>query len=328
MEKKKTILLIFLLVLALFACICLFCLMLGKDILSWQTLMRNFLYNSPFFGVMGVMDYAVFHYLKRESDGYSISYIKGLLVALVGTPTLLAVLCVPMSAILPVNLSFRYNILPATLCNSIITLFIGIFLYDKQQADNQQQMLKMERDKLRYQFEALKNQINPHFLFNSLNVLASLAYHDADKTNLFAKKLAEVYRYLIVTRDRQTVELAEELQFVEAYLYLERIRFGKALQVTITDNHTCKMVSVIPASLQMLVENAVKHNISTLKSPLQIHIAIDDKVVRVSNNLQLRSYTIKNGVGLENLRRQYRLQGKDIFVTKSDTEFVVELPFI
>lgn len=328
MKKKKTLLFVLLLVLALLASISMFCLMLGKGNLSWQMLMRNFLYNSPFFLVMGMMDYAIFHYLKRESDGYSISYIKGLLVALVGTPALLTALCVPMSAMLPFDLSLRYNVLPASLCNGIIALLIGIFLYDKQQADNQQKMIKMERDKLRYQFEALKNQINPHFLFNSLNVLASLAYHDADKTNLFAKKLAEVYRYLIVTRDRQTVELEEELQFVEAYLYLERIRFGEALQVTVTDHHTRKKASVVPASLQMLVENAVKHNISTLKSPLLIHIAIDDKAVRVSNNLQLRSYTVKNGVGLENLRRQYRLQGKDILVAKGDTEFVVELPFI
>lgn len=275
-----------------------------------------------------VSDVAFFRYLKRESEDFSISYTKGLLVALLGTPALLAALSIPLANILDVDLSFKYNILPATLCNGIITLFIGIFLYDRQQTENQRRMLEMERDKMRYQFEALKNQINPHFLFNSLNVLASLAYHDADKTNLFAKKLAEVYRYLIVTRDRQTVELNEELQFVEAYLYLERIRFGKAAQVSITDHHTCKNTYVIPASLQMLMENAVKHNISTLKSPLLIHITIDDKKVRVSNNLQSRSYTVKNGVGLENLRRQYRLQGKEIVVTKNDREFVVELPIL
>ena len=149
------------------------------------------------------------------------------------------------------------------------------------------------------------------------NVLASLAYQDAEKTNLFVKKLAEVYRYLLTTHDRQTVSLEEELQFTEAYLYLENIRFGEVLQVCLR------------ASLQMLVENAIKHNTATMKSPLIIHIVIGQEGINVSNNLQLRSYVrTKNGMGLANLRNQYTLHGKELVIKKTEREFMVEMPFL
>ena len=120
----------------------------------------------------------------------------------------------------------------------------------------------------------------------------------------------------------------EELSFVESYLYLEHIRFGDALHVEIEDdlrNHHCL---VIPASIQMLVENALKHNISTKKSPLVIRIAIDGEGIAVRNNLQLRNSVTSNGAGLENLQRQYALYGGRIEVMETDGEFVVRLPFI
>lgn len=162
------------------------------------------------------------------------------------------------------------------------------------------------------------------------NVLASLAYQDAEKTNLFVKKLAEVYRYLLTTHDRQTVSLEEELQFTEAYLYLENIRFGEVLQVCLRGSHDVqKHLQVIPASLQMLVENAIKHNTATMKSPLIIHIVIGQEGINVSNNLQLRSYVrTKNGMGLANLRNQYTLHGKELVIKKTEREFMVEMPFL
>lgn len=150
------------------------------------------------------------------------------------------------------------NSLPVVPWNWIIVLQIEIFFYSLQRSEMEKQMAVIEKEKALYQFEVLKNQINPHFLFNSLNVLASLAYQDTEKTNRFAKKLSTVYRYLLTTHGRATVTVQEELSFVESYLYLEHIRFGDALHVEIEDdlrNHHCL---VIPASIQMLVENALK----------------------------------------------------------------------
>lgn len=218
--------------------------------------------------------------------------------------------------------------LPVVPWNWIIVLQIEIFFYSLQRSEMEKQMAVIEKEKALYQFEVLKNQINPHFLFNSLNVLASLAYQDTEKTNRFAKKLSTVYRYLLTTHGRATVTVQEELSFVESYLYLEHIRFGDALHVEIEDdlrNHHCL---VIPASIQMLVENALKHNISTKKSPLIVHISIGNERITVRNNLQLRNYVASNGAGLKNLQWQYALYGTLVEILKDEKEFVVKLPFV
>lgn len=218
--------------------------------------------------------------------------------------------------------------LPVVPWNWIIVLQIEIFFYSLQRSEMEKQMAVIEKEKALYQFEVLKNQINPHFLFNSLNVLASLAYQDTEKTNRFAKKLSTVYRYLLTTHGRATVTVQEELSFVESYLYLKHIRFGDALHVEIEDdlrNHHCL---VIPASIQMLVENALKHNISTKKSPLIVHISIGNEGITVRNNLQLRNYVASNRAGLKNLQRQYALYGTLVEILKDEKEFVVKLPFV
>lgn len=220
------------------------------------------------------------------------------------------------------------NSLPVIPWSWIIVLQMEIFFYSLQRSEIETRLAVVEKEKALYQLEALKNQINPHFLFNSLNVLASLAYQDAEKTNRFAKKLSTVYRYLLTTHGRATVTVQEELSFVESYLYLEHIRFGDALHVEIEDdlrNHHCL---VIPASIQMLVENALKHNISTKKSPLIVHISIGNEGITVRNNLQLRNYVASNRAGLKNLQRQYALYGTLVEILKDEKEFVVKLPFV
>lgn len=326
--KKRILWLSALLVLLLSVCFSTFCAMSGIDV-TWGMIARNFLYNTPGLLLMGCMDYFILYRLqpKNESSGLP---VWNIVVAMLCTPLLLGA----SGYLLSVWLAFPYtvvrNILPAMLCNAIIVLLIGIYLYSKCQMESRQRLALMEQEKTRYQFEALKNQINPHFLFNSLNALASLVYQDADKTNLFVKKLAEVYRYLLTTHNRQTVSLEEELHFTEAYLYLENIRFGEALQVSISGISDIQgRVEVIPVSLQMLVENAIKHNIAATKSPLIVHIAIRQDGITVSNNLQLRSYVwTKNDMGLANLRNQYAMHGKELSIRKTETDFVVEMPFI
>ena len=186
----------------------------------------------------------------------------------------------------------------------------------------------IEKEKIQYQYETLKAQINPHFLFNSLNVLSSLAYSDAEKTNLFAKKLSGVYRYLLLTNNRPMVTLKEELAFLESYVFLEKIRFEDTLFIEIDEYDLYGTRLIIPVSLQLLVENAIKHNIATLKNPLIIRIGFTDEGIMVSNNLQLRSSVDRGGVGLGNLEKQYALYDKAIDIVESTTEFVVRVPFL
>ncbi len=227
--------------------------------------------------------------------------------------------------------SFSPEILKSTiftlLWNSAVVLLIEIYLYNQRQIEAEKRIALIEKEKLQYQYATLKAQINPHFLFNSLNVLASLAYENAEKTNLFAKKMSSVYRYVLLTSDRPMVTLREELEFLEAYLFLEKVRFEENLQVTIL-NQAESSRKVIPVSLQLLVENAVKHNIATLNQPLRLEISITKNEIVVSNNLQVRASVESEGFGLKNLKKQYALHNKTVDILKTATEFTVKLPFL
>ena len=203
-----------------------------------------------------------------------------------------------------------------------------MYLYSIAQFENEKKIIEIEREKAVYQFAALKNQINPHFLFNSLNVLSSLAYKSPELTNGFAKKLSSVYRYLLSTAQQPSVTLDEEIKFVQTYIYLEKTRFDDSIEISISDYSRWKNRDVIPASVQILVENAIKHNIATSEHPLHINIAIGDNGITVSNNLQLRNNVAKSGIGLENLKKQYVIFGQRIEITRTDRAFSVSMPFL
>lgn len=307
---------------------CVYNVISGK--LWYANIMVQFFLNLPLCIGLGFIDFGVINLiykrLKQRNNAVRI------LVDIVLTTALAVLLTYILNFLLMGGHGNFWHILrnslPVVPWNWIIVLQIEIFFYSLQRSEMEKQMAVIEKEKALYQFEVLKNQINPHFLFNSLNVLASLAYQDAEKTNRFAKKLSTVYRYLLTTHGRATVTVQEELSFVESYLYLEHIRFGDALHVEIEDdlrNHHCL---VIPASIQMLVENALKHNISTKKSPLIVHISIGNEGITVRNNLQLRNYVASNGAGLKNLQRQYALYGTLVEILKDEKEFVVKLPFV
>lgn len=322
MKHRKNIFLFILAIsISLIAFGCIYNIISGKSIEADFT--HQVIINLPVCIVIGFLDLVIIKliYKKLKIQSGTIRTIVGLILT---TSLCMFIICFLNYLLSDTDTSFKSilrNSLPAIPWNWIVVLQIEIFFYNLRQTE-------IEKEKALYQFKILKNQINPHFLFNSLNVLASLAYQDAAKTNLFAKKLSSVYRYLLTTHEQYTISLEEELAFVESYLYLEYIRFGNSLHVEMEDESKKNNRFVIPASVQMLVENAIKHNISTSKSPLIIHIVINDKMIVVSNNLQLRKYVNQNGTGLQNLQRQYALYNKRIDVVKDEKEFVVKIPFI
>jgi two-component system LytT family sensor kinase len=327
-HKKYIFLFILTICISLFVFGCIYNLVSGNP---WnKNFMPQFFLNFPLCIGMGLLDFWIISLIYKRLK--SCNNAIRILVDMTLTTVLGVLLTYVLNALLISGRTDAWDILRGSLpvipWNWIIVLQIEIFFYSLQRAEIEKQLVVIEKEKALYQFEVLKNQINPHFLFNSLNVLASLAYQDAEKTNRFAKKLSTVYRYLLTTHGRPTVTLQEELSFVESYLYLEHIRFGDALNVEIEDDLKNHQRLVIPASIQMLVENALKHNISTKKSPLVIRIAIDGEGIAVRNNLQLRNSVTSNGAGLENLQRQYALYGGRIEVMETDGEFVVRLPFI
>jgi LytS/YehU family sensor histidine kinase len=214
----------------------------------------------------------------------------------------------------------------------IITFAISAFMHGKEFLNNWRKASldaeTFKKESAIAQYEALRSQINPHFLFNSLNALTNLVYEDQDKAAKFIKQLSEVYRYVLDTREKELVSLEDELRFVNSYLYLQQIRFGNNLKVSI--DLKSMNVKIAPLALQLLVENAIKHNIVSTDDPLSIRVFEEDKYLCVENNLQKKSLVNENGgLGLENIRKRYKfLTDMEVAITEASNKFLVRLPMI
>ena len=190
---------------------------------------------------------------------------------------------------------------------------------------------QLERAKAEAELEALKNQIDPHFIFNSLNTLSHLIEEKPAKAKLFNDNLADVYRYILQNKARGLVLLKEEMIFLQSYFSLLKIRFEKAVQMeVVVDEKEMELYLVPPISLQILAENAIKHNEFSDTMPLIISITINKNELIIHNpvrkkNLRKRS----SGIGLQNLRERYKLTtGKDIIIKEDEKHFTVILPIL
>jgi PAS domain S-box-containing protein len=193
------------------------------------------------------------------------------------------------------------------------------------------QLLKLQKENLQSQFEMLKQQVNPHFLFNSLNVLSSLIKLEPNLAERFTEHLSKVYRYVLENKDFELVKLSTELEFLDAYIFLLSIRFEDKLQVKISIPDKKRDLMVIPLALQLLIENAIKHNAMSQKSPLIISIFIDsENNLVVKNNLQEREKFIPStGVGLKNITHRYMLLNlNEPQFERTDSEFIASVPLI
>ena len=184
---------------------------------------------------------------------------------------------------------------------------------------------KEEIDK--YKYATLKNQVNPHFLFNSLNVLSGMIYKDVDKADDFIAKLANIYRYVLDVQDEEVVSANKETVFIKDYLFLLSTRFGKNLQYEITAQSS-KMI--IPMALQILIENAIKHNVISDEKPLKIMISNDENYIFVSNEIQPKSDKAdSHGLGIENIKARYKyLTTKEVVINNSEKKFEVRIPLL
>lgn len=179
------------------------------------------------------------------------------------------------------------------------------------------------------QYEGLKNQVNPHFLFNSLNVLTTLVYKDQDLAAKYIKQLSNTYRYVLQNQNKEIVTLSKELEALNAYIFLMKIRFGEGFQVNI-DVPAQQDYCIAPLTLQMLVENAVKHNIVDEERQLWVHIKVEAGYIIVQNNLQKKNNEAESiGVGLANIQQRYRfLTDQPIKIIPSETTFEVWIPLV
>jgi len=171
------------------------------------------------------------------------------------------------------------------------------------------QLLKLQKENLQSQFEVLKQQVNPHFLFNSLNVLTSLIKLDPDLAEKFSEQLSKVYRYVLENKDFELVDLNTELNFLDAYIFLLNIRFVGKLRININIPAENRNERIVPLAMQLLIENAIKHNVMSKSQPLIIDVFVDEAhYLTVVNNLQERpTHLASTGLGLKNILNRYEL---------------------
>ncbi len=225
------------------------------------------------------------------------------------------------------NLTFYYM---AFLIALVLTLIFYSFFYYRYRQENKVKEQKIIAGTASAKFDALKNQLDPHFLFNSLNVLTSLIEEDPVQAQKFTTSLSKVYRYVLEQKNKDLVTVDEELEFARTYVRLLKMRFEDSIIFHIPENSNNPEAKIVPLSLQLLLENAVKHNVVTSKRPLQIKVFERNGMLCVSNNLQEKQVVKKSsGVGLHNIQQRYQiLTDKKVIINKTASEFSVQLPML
>jgi two-component system, LytTR family, sensor kinase len=190
---------------------------------------------------------------------------------------------------------------------------------------------QLAKANLQSQLEGLRNQVNPHFLFNSLNTLTHLIPENPENAVRFVQKMSKVYRYILEMRDSSTTPLSTELEFLKAYIFLLKERFGDNFQAKIDENtEGVAKLQIVPLSLQIIFENAIKHNVISAEKPLLIEVFIENNHLIVRNNLQRKNQIqIGTGTGLENIKDRYALvSDKKMEVIVTPQYFTIVLPLL
>ncbi|HCZ35904.1 MAG TPA: histidine kinase [Cytophagales bacterium] len=205
-----------------------------------------------------------------------------------------------------------------------IAYFIGKWKEELLKAE------RLEKEKTQVQFENLKNQLNPHFLFNALASLNSLILEDQQLASKFLQHLSKVYRYVLQHKEQNLVSLQTELDFIRNYTFLAETRFDKALSIQVVTRPEDLDKQLVPVTLQVLLENAFKHNVIEVARPLSIQVYTESNYLVVRNNIQVRKQVEdSNQQGLENLNKLYQYQaGKPIVIENTDAFFTIKVPLL
>ncbi len=218
----------------------------------------------------------------------------------------------------------------ALLITTVISIFFHAIYFYKHWQEGKVKEQKIIAGTASAKFDALKNQLDPHFLFNSLNVLTSLIDEDPQQAQKFTTALSKVYRYVLEQKNKDLVSVDEELEFARTYVQLLKMRFEDSLIFDIPEMGSNPDARIVPLSLQLLLENAVKHNIVTATKPLWIKVTEENGMLVISNNLQEKQVVKKgSGVGLKNIEQRYDiLSDRKVAIQKTATDFSVQLPIL
>ena len=213
---------------------------------------------------------------------------------------------------------------------AVITLFVHLLYFYKALQERKVTEQKIIAGTASAKFESLKNQIDPHFLFNSLNVLTSLIEESPEQAQKFTTSLSKIYRYVLEQKDKELVSLEEELTFANTYMKLLKMRFENSIFFEIPEQVSSEEAKVVPLSLQLLLENTIKHNVVSEQRPLKIRIYEEDGYLVIENNFQKKEVLSKRkGVGLQNIADRYSLvTRREVIVEENSERFVVKLPVL
>ena len=225
--------------------------------------------------------------------------------------------------------SYNISIILVVLFVSNYVVLLISYNYHQSMSYFQLENERLKQEKLKMDYMALQDQINPHFLFNNLSTLIAIIRSDPKEAIRFAENFSDVYRYVLQSKDSVSIKLKDELTFIKACLALQQERLGDGLKVNMEIDEKLLNYHLPPLSLQFVVENSVKHNIATLQTPLSIHIYTRNGRIVVSNNLNHKQSTYSTHTGLSNLQKRYGfLTDEQLLIEKTDQAFTVELPLI
>jgi sensor histidine kinase YesM len=226
---------------------------------------------------------------------------------------------------LKILLAFGFRI------NLFLNILNLIFFYIRKLRQTEIEAEEFKKISVQAQLQSLKNQVNPHFLFNNLNVLSALIVKNPETAVEFIERFSKVYRYVLQNQDKEIIELDSEIEFINSYLFLLKTRFNGSLNINLHINESARNAYVIPVALQMLIENAIKHNVGSQKKPLTVDVFTenDEKIV-VRNNLQPKeNHEPSTQIGLSNIAKRYHyLSSKQVEVIKENDAFIVKIPLL
>lgn len=232
------------------------------------------------------------------------------------------------------NEPIDWDIMRAVLLMNVIAVIFVTHVYEtvfliKERESDRLRIANTERAKAESELQALKNQIDPHFMFNSLNTLSHLIENDREKALAFNENLSDVYRYILMNKDAELIQLKEELDFFNSYYALLKLRFGDSIKIKMENISGTNGYFIPPISMQVLLENAVKHNSFSDADPLVINLIKNDDSIFISNKIKYKQARVSSGIGLKNLNERYKLTtGKEISVSDTNNIFGVKLPLV
>lgn len=306
----------------------------------WQILLEYAINTLWVFIGFSIMAYPIIELVKVLNNRvpWSSSWLNRVLVNIV-LIILISIITALFFALFPnqlvdsneqiLSLVLKYFTFSFIACMTFVLLIEAVVFFNDREAMLKKNE-KLIQENLTTKFEVLKNQINPHFLFNNLNVLSSLVYKDPKQADRFILEFSNIYRYILDMQNESTVTVEKEMKFLDSYIYLLEQRFRDSLKIErkITDESLAKRLP--PLTMQLLMENAIKHNVFSADQPLEISIDDQsDKIIFGNKIIPREQNPESSGIGLSNIKERYSLiSTKSPSITSSDGYFIVELPLL